>query len=133
MSILRRDVPPDELAARDDIRDFIALLNTPQAKTARDSDDASNMRFLNALLNSRDVTPEQQIVARDDSDNVKLLHALLQSRDVPPEQQTVARDDPDDVNLLHALLQSRDITPEQQLVALTLASRSFDDFYDDLD
>jgi hypothetical protein len=89
--------------------------------------------FVKALLQSRDVTPEQETVARDDSDDVKLLHALLQSRDDTLEQQIVDRDDSDDVKLLHALLQSRDLTPEQQLVALALASRSFDDFYDDLD
>ena len=101
MTFLRRDVPPDELAARDDVPDFITLLNTPQANTARDSDDASNIRFLNALLKPRDVTP--------------------------------ARDDSTDAMFVKALLQSRDVTPEQQLVALTLAGRSFDDFYDDLE
>ena len=63
LAFIRRDVPLDELAARDDVPDFITLLNTPQANTARDSDDASNIRFLNTLLKSRDVTPEQQLVA----------------------------------------------------------------------
>jgi len=149
-SFLRRDVAPDELAARDNMDDLMKLLNTRELNLERKIQSRGFFTNLIAFalnhiltVRLRDVSPDE-LAGRDNLDdaiNAYISNSKPTAREHMPEQEIQARSSPDDTpktvardgtmnDFINALMKTRDspeITTEDALTLASLASRALDD------
>ncbi len=149
-SFLRRDVAPDELAARDNMDDLMKLPNTRELNLERKIQSRGFFTNLIAFalnhiltVRLRDVSPDE-LAGRDNLDdaiNAYISNSKPTAREYMPEQEIQARSSPDDTpktvardgtmnDFINALMKTRDspeITTEDALTLASLASRALDD------
>jgi hypothetical protein len=137
VSIRLRDLTPDKLAGRstvdDIVNDYVSKIrisardSSPQKDTKARSDD-SGTAFLEALLNSRDLTPDELAGRNTVDDIVNNYMSGHFARESSSQQETQARSYDSDA-FLKAILNSRDLsgrlTTDEMLRILT--SRAMDD------